>query len=173
MVDFASLFGRVAAVAGTGALGGVWDSLQEYLGGLASAAADKWAVDMALGTKCKVCDRRAFGRCERCQLPACLFHGRMSSEADVLCERCIDELLGRKRKTRHGRAPRDPERAAALEVLGLDDDASWEDVQVRFRELTAKLHPDKVKDPVKKKKAEEKFKRVTVAYEALKRRAAA
>lgn len=63
----------------------------------------------------------------------------------------------------------DPRRAAALELLGVSDDADLEDVKRAYRRLARSLHPDLQPDvdPVRKKTLERRFAEVTAAYESL------
>lgn len=180
MVDWASVVGKVAGMAGAGTLGGALLDLRDYLVSVGTNAAEKWAADYAAGTDCGFsrCPAKAFGRCDGCGKPTCLAHGRISDEADVLCQVCVARVTGKTpgKKRPEARAPRqghDPERLAALEVMGLPPTATWPEVQARFRSLTAKWHPDKHKDPEDKARAEKMFKQVSAAYETLKRRAAA
>lgn len=181
--DFATLFGKALGMAGTGELAGALADLKDYFASVGSHALEKWGMDYAMGVSCAVkrCPARSFGRCDGCGNPTCVGHGRIGDEADILCQICVAKVTGKAgregpKQKKASRAPRtghDPERLAALEVLGLPPDSTWPEVQTRFRELTAKLHPDKFKDPDAKASAEKRFKAVTVAYETLKRRAAA
>eukprot|EP01079_Euglenida_sp_SAG-EU17-18_P012544 gene12544-10772_t len=43
------------------------------------------------------------------------------------------------------------------DLLGVDPQASQNEIQKAFRKLALKWHPDRVSDPSKKKQAEEKF----------------
>ena len=51
-------------------------------------------------------------------------------------------------------------------VLGVNNNASQKDIKKAYRKLAMKWHPDKNRGP-KKDKAEEKFKRISNAYETL------
>lgn len=53
------------------------------------------------------------------------------------------------------------------EVLGVPRDASADDIKKAYRKLAMKWHPDRHKDEAQKKKAEEKFKQISEAYEVL------
>lgn len=50
------------------------------------------------------------------------------------------------------------------DILGLDKNATEDDIKKAYRKLAQKYHPDKNKD---NKEAEEKFKKINVAYETL------
>ena len=54
----------------------------------------------------------------------------------------------------------------ARQLLGLEEDASLEEIKKAYRELSHKYHPDKCKDN-KKKECEEMFKRINNANELL------
>ncbi|NKB82466.1 MAG: molecular chaperone DnaJ [Nitrospirales bacterium] len=53
------------------------------------------------------------------------------------------------------------------EILGIDRNASDDEIKKAFRKLAREHHPDLHNDPPKKKKAEEKFKEANEAYEVL------
>jgi len=63
----------------------------------------------------------------------------------------------------------DPTRSAALKALGLEPDASTEDVRKRHRELVKLFHPDAHTHlgPVAAEEAEKRFREIQSAYEAL------
>jgi DnaJ-domain-containing protein 1 len=63
----------------------------------------------------------------------------------------------------------DPRRAAALELLGVQDDADVEDVKRAYRRLARALHPDLQPhaDADRRRTLERRFAEVTAAYEAL------
>ena len=60
------------------------------------------------------------------------------------------------------------ERRAALQTLGLEQNATQTQIHERFRELSKELHPDKVTDPKKKAQATARYKKITEAYHVLK-----
>jgi len=53
------------------------------------------------------------------------------------------------------------------EVLGVQKNASVDDVKKAYRQLVMQHHPDRVADPSKKKEAEERFKEISEAYAVL------
>jgi DnaJ-domain-containing protein 1 len=68
-----------------------------------------------------------------------------------------------------GSAPGRDRRSEALEILGLEPDASAEQIRRRHRELVKKHHPDAHSHlgPVAQEEATERFRRVQEAYEVL------
>ncbi|KAI9030929.1 hypothetical protein CLU79DRAFT_362265 [Phycomyces nitens] len=62
-------------------------------------------------------------------------------------------------------ASKDPK--GYYEALGLSTSATTADIQGAFRGLAMKNHPDRFSDPVEKKKANEKFQKISAAYSVL------
>ena len=54
----------------------------------------------------------------------------------------------------------------ALEVMNLNDNVKWDEIQSKFKELVKKYHPDKKQG---NKKFEDKLKKITLAYSQLKK----
>ena len=54
----------------------------------------------------------------------------------------------------------------ALQVLELNEEVKWEQIQSKFKELVKKYHPDKNQGS---KKFEDKLKKITLAYSQLKK----
>ena len=52
-------------------------------------------------------------------------------------------------------------------VLGVDPDASMEDIKKAYRAMAKKYHPDRHNDPVAKEMAEEKMAEINAAYDAI------
>ena len=65
------------------------------------------------------------------------------------------------KKTKISQTDRD-----ALEVMELSDVAKWDEIQVKFKKLVKKYHPDKNQGS---KKFEDKLKKITLAYSQLKK----
>ncbi len=57
----------------------------------------------------------------------------------------------------------------ACAILGVDPEASWEEVDRVFKIKAQYSHPDKFTDPQEKKAAEARFKRIKMAYDLVKR----
>ena len=54
-------------------------------------------------------------------------------------------------------------------ILGLKPDASFVEIKQAYRKRVKAEHPDLFNNPQQKQKAEEKFKKVTEAYEKLRK----
>lgn len=55
----------------------------------------------------------------------------------------------------------------AYKLLGLSTSATQAEITSTWRKLSKEFHPDKVKDPDKKREAQEKFMEIQQAYEIL------
>ncbi|OWA54809.1 putative DnaJ-like protein subfamily C member 22 [Hypsibius exemplaris] len=55
----------------------------------------------------------------------------------------------------------------AMDILGLDSDATQQDMTTRYRKLSREWHPDRHRDPVAKEAAQKMFIEVAQAYEKL------
>ena len=64
------------------------------------------------------------------------------------------------------KAKASPQDKDALEVMDLNQDVKWEQIQSKFKELVKMYHPDKNQG---NKKFEEKLKKITLAYSQLKK----
>lgn len=54
-----------------------------------------------------------------------------------------------------------------LQVLGLQESATEEEIRKRYKKLAKEWHPDKQRDPERKAKAQEKFIEIQQAYDTL------
>src|SRR3989304_460059 len=59
-----------------------------------------------------------------------------------------------------------PKESKHYKILGLQEGASNEEIKNAYRQKAKECHPD-MKPPEKKKEAEEEFKKLTKAYDAL------
>ena len=80
-----------------------------------------------------------------------------------------EDPSGRERRERRRQSAREAgpggEEARALDVMGLEPGASWEEVRRRYKELAKRLHPDRTGGD---RRSEERLKRVNRAYTTLK-----
>lgn len=118
--------------------------------------------------KCGVCEAKAVPiRCLACDAYACPVHGHFNPKSGtVICGDCVSELLGEdwwEEEEDDGLEARDD--GYPWSVLGLEEDASLEEVRKAHRKLAARYHPDRHKGD---KRAEEKFKEIQKAYEVAK-----
>lgn len=147
------------------------------------------------------CRNPAVHYCCVCDQDVCAMHGFVNLDADVICNVCVqasrtaqarragrrpgsgvfDEeppeppFAGRRRRAsgrqRPPPSPEEQRRREALKVLGLKQSASWEEIRLRFRELSAKHHPDRHMrgSAAKRARQQEKFKAISEAYHYLER----
>lgn len=168
--------------------------LLHWAGKLEAAAGERWRGVVASGIRCTVpdlkmgivmpCDESAIAACAACRQPTCLRHSMVAINADIVCLRCVNEVVSVVRErlrqgsgqAGHGSngAQRQPDpgeeferlRKAHLRTLGLKDPTDWSEIETSYKDLLVKNHPDRA-PPAKRKQAEEKFKKVRVAYDWL------
>lgn len=189
--------GVSSAVSGAVAdrLSGAETTLTDHLGPWSkhflATAVPKIEATLRLGQGCEAgglhqgrehpCDETAALVCASCRRFSCLAHSFVSWRGEALCWKCAAGAVAAAARAR-GDAPRTnsagggpppPRQSQAdktrfcLRVLGLEPGASWEEVASAFRKLGAKWHPDRA-DAAQKAEYEEKFKRISEAYHALK-----
>lgn len=110
------------------------EQLGQWFGHLSRNAALHWTPTLAGGHLCSFCDESAMGTCTVCQDPCCLAHAHVSHRAELVCDECIDRLLGRQAK-------RGPEKQA-FDFFNLTSQARWEDVQAVYKARIRLAHPD-------------------------------
>lgn len=147
--------------------------LKAWSARLLKEAVPRWGGVVRSGMACheRGCAHPASGACAACKRPTCLGHACVSIAADVVCIGCVKKVVGQGGVSSSGPEPnRSHEesevdlRRQHLKVLGLKPGASQEDVKAAFRELAKQHHPDKHRTPARKKKASERFARMTLAY---------
>jgi DnaJ-domain-containing protein 1 len=165
-------------------------ALLQWGGELENAAMQRWRGVMMSGIRCVLperrgglilpCDEPAIAACAACQQPTCLHHAMVAGNADVVCLKCINEAVNIMRQRPRVEVPRpqaqpnaksaeevwDRDRKAHLRTLGLKDPADWAEIEAAYKELLVKHHPDRA-IPSRRKQAEDRFKRVRVAYDWL------
>lgn len=149
---------------------------------LVGRASIKWVERLAAAEQCHVlhrsvrCTGLAIAHCVICKNPTCLRHAFVDGSGEAVCFACLRPLVG-SAAPQNGKRPPDPkppapdadEVAAARKLLKVKASASWDEVRTAYRKLTARWHPDKVRDAPGKEKAEAKLKALNHAYEVLKR----
>lgn len=141
------------------------------------------------------CEKASSCECAICHAPFCIEHAMHAFQtADAVCLHCVNEYAAfvEARGVLPGRAARAPvnpfaadgvgrkraeppsaedgiaaRRRACLKVLGLDDDATEDEIKAAFKNLAKKYHPDRASGEAAKKKAHSKFVQVSAAYEWL------
>ena len=86
----------------------------------------------------------------------------------VLWNNALDEKINIFEKINHehiGKSKLSEKDRHALEILGLNYQANWADIQKKFKSLVKKYHPDK---NLGSKKYEDLLKKITLAYSQLK-----
>ncbi len=173
----------------------LWDQLRPWTSTFGSSVLQRWGGVVARQERCQhvtrggnQCEHMAVAECDACADVICLRHAFVNQTAMAICAGCVSAFRSaareeprpkRKGRPRRGRraepppSPPDDERLRALAELGLDATATWPEVCLQFRKLTAKHHPDRYSDPRLKQESEERFKRITEAYHVLERRRAA
>lgn len=173
----------------------VLEELRLWATHLSRNALVRWPQIVMTGSRCEIppvrgsepCDGRAMVACDACGALCCLAHARVDYRAGGTCAVCVGEQITE--KTRANWQWEDPpprERAkggkqqqrakrmhadidAAFDVLGLDPDATWEEVQTRHREKARELHPDRAKSQRERERRNKRMSRVNAAFETLKK----
>lgn len=132
------------------------------------------------------CAGRAVAGCGCCKKAVCLDHAMVAANADVICLRCVNEMLkitqervasaapppGQDDARRPNRGPVDPaqyarDRRKHLKVLGIEDDEpEVDDIKAAYRRLVAKMHPDRFPED-ERKAATKRFLKIQQAYDFL------
>jgi len=172
---FEQFFGQGSDVGDTSAE--LWGQIRRWTSTFGRAALQKWAWQIAKREGCdhvtlrgRRCRHVAVTSCESCGQIVCLGHAFVSSDAVAVCRMCVEEIVDTEvadEEPDEQRASTPSEVVEALKVMGLGPEASWQDVTRAFRKLTAEHHPDKFSDPKRKRRAEERFKKITAAYHQL------
>ncbi len=144
----------------------------------------RWRTVATSGIRCGIqvqmrsgevfaCTHPAVSACAACERPACLGHGAVDIEGNVVCLACMAGFVA-KAKAERAKAPppaapvdETEERKRHLRALGLKEPADWDEVHTAFRKLAAKWHPDKHQEPGKKAAADKKFREINAAYQWL------
>jgi hypothetical protein len=138
-----SLFGAVQQnVEATGAAPRrMLDQLGQWVGHLSQNAAVSWAPSMLTNENCSFCSDISMSRCFVCGAPCCLGHGHVSFRAEIVCEKCIAQLVGEE-ALRDSDANKTAEQRA-FKYFNLTDSATFDEVNAIFRARAKTAHPDK------------------------------
>ena len=167
----------------------VRDQVMKWLGYFSASAVGVAGPNMLDPQTCDFCSELGLLDCQVCGARTCLAHSFVSHQAQAVCHECVRSTVGTRedvrrqrseqhRQQRAERAERSTRKAAAsddkiataLKELGLEREATWEDIRAAHRYLVLKHHPDRVKGAAAKDKATEKLKKVNAAYELLRQR---
>lgn len=194
--SFIGAFGRIASTvlgAAPEAPRQIWATLAPWIQGLVQNATTRWLPLLALNIPCELiardpdtgvghsCTHPAIAACGVCKRPTCLHHSLVNVACDAICFACAQEAVGQRGGAPADRAPPNPGKnprpgptevpidvrfARARKVLGVKQNATWAEVEVAYKALLKKHHPDC--NPKNRARAEEQFKAVRVAYDLLK-----
>lgn len=159
----------------------LWDQLKPWLARIAQQGALKWLPQAAHQLPCQVphyeggqpvgeCSRVAVDACLTCKRPTCLEHSFVDSNGDLVCYMCVSKLGQSPKQQRQQTPPPAPDKRVeaakkawwARGVLGVDEQATWDDVRKAHRTLSATWHPDRSGGD------EKRYKDVQIAYDLLK-----
>jgi hypothetical protein len=180
-VDF---FGKISQL--VGALGAtvespdpVTRSFVQWASRIQEQIFTRWHHVAATGIPCAKmsgrtpCTQPAVQTCRFCRQPTCLHHAAVAQNGELWCLPCMAKAEAFLRVHAQGQkaAPRAvPDDAAVrlqkLEVLGLKDAATAEEIHAQFRKLSLKFHPDRQvgASADKKRRAETRYRAITEAY---------
>jgi len=132
---------------------------------LTKRAMTQWVTVVESGAECHFpeCSTGAIATCVCCKKHFCLGHVLINYHAEAICELCAQSAV----RARAAVSSEEERRRAALKVLGLDDDASWEEVRTRYRQLVVKHNADRPQSAARRKKNTERLKAINAAYETL------
>lgn len=174
----------------------IWQTVNPWVTRFVANAASKWLPILSNEAPCQIgnpdghggwtaCPHPAVSFCDCCGKPTCLHHGRVDSNAGVICFPCVATAcaLGRANRAANGaysppgaeakpkdaKPPPKPKmaREQALQILGLDAKATQEEIRVRYKTLSKKWHPDR-HEPADKAAATTRFREIQSAWDALK-----
>lgn len=121
------------------------------------------------------CGHKAAMLCEGCRKYVCMGHVFTSWRADSVCWECVAKVCAVSGESGPQQAPaRDDtyerDLAAAYKVIGVDPDATFDEVKKAYRKLAAKYHPDQYAkaDAETREKAARKMTIVNNAFAFLK-----
>lgn len=119
---------------------------------IARSAPSRWLLPANVPPRCwqedrnAVCGLFAVGGCHICGRPVCLGHSLVSSDATIVCWTCV--RIARQ----HAKPWKPPAQVSAgspaealawaYDLLGVNEDASAQEVKSAFKKRIAKFHPD-------------------------------
>jgi hypothetical protein len=153
-------------------------SLVSWVSRLQEAAFTKWRVVAASGIRCTGkmhfrqvgavdCPHPAIGACISCKQALCIGHAFVSVDGVLVCASCVAKLGKAAGPDPSPPTNQEDLRKKHLKVLGLGDDATWDQINDAFRALSKKHHPDRAA-PAKRAAAEKKFKTLSESFTWLK-----
>lgn len=194
MAGIEELFGSLFGGFSRGVPPLVTEVLLPWANKVGLSALARWSPVVASHIRCGLpiklgspymCSNQAVSGCGCCKKPVCLEHAMVAGNADVICLKCVNEVIRlvqervakepkpepeRPRAAGFGETPEDREklRLKHLKALELDadDEPDVEDIKSAYRRLVAKTHPDKFPEG-ERKAATKRFLKIQAAYDFL------
>ena len=187
----ASMLGKAVDEVANGAHDPLTRSLLRWVGRVQAQVMLRWRPVVTSGVRCAIgqrmpdgqvaiCVEPAIGSCCFCGAPTCLHHALIDENANILCYRCLNEAarsMGKGQPNQpqaRNEVPPPPavptdkqKRREYLEVMGLEDPVTVDELEEAFRTLMRKHHPDRAPEK-RRAKAEARCKKITEAYHWLK-----
>jgi len=157
----------------------LWEQLKPWLSKIAQNGALKWLPQASMHLGCQIphydrgqpvgsCERIAVDTCIGCGKPSCLEHSFVDSNGDLICYLCVARIASPKHQQQNQTPPPSKKEEAekkawwARGVLGIDANATLDQVRKAHRTLSGRWHPDKSDGD------EKRYKDVQVAFDLLK-----
>lgn len=163
----------------SGTAGDVVASLRDWATHLAGSAVLHWGEHAAKRIPCgspdvssgapRACPALSLFCCDVCGRPCCLSHARVDYLGGAICEPCIGEAKVRAR----GTPPKEESEAdirKAARILGVKEDASWDEIRTRFRELVFAHNADRPQSERSRQKNTDRLKKINWAFSVMKKR---
>lgn len=140
----------------------------------------KWGIPEDKPNLCFVetgpghCQAPAVGLCLICRRPVCLNHSLVSVDASLVCYACM-KVAAKVCKPWEPPAQHRKQQADkagigwAFKLLGVDDDATDEEIKKAYKRAVARYHPDKAKDDDEREASAQVFKTIQDAYSLIKK----
>lgn len=115
----------------------VADQFGQWVAHLSKSATVNWTPYLLRSEDCSFaeCEADAIADCISCGDPCCLGHSHVSHRGELICDECVDEAIGRKRKL--------TDVQKAFKFFNLTPDANADELTALFRLRSKSAHPDR------------------------------